>query len=107
MQSSKYYGFAGALALLCGVAQAAPSSVPASAPSPALAARLADFDGWVARRMAAQRIPGVTVGFSQGDVEWVKGYGHADLENRVPATASSSYRLASVTKPMTAVAILQ
>ncbi|MEG1116231.1 MAG: serine hydrolase domain-containing protein, partial [Janthinobacterium sp.] len=107
MQSSKYYGFAGALALLCGVAQAAPSSVPACAPSPALAARLADFDGWVARRMAAQRIPGVTVGFSQGDVEWVKGYGHADLENRVPATASSSYRLASVTKPMTAVAILQ
>ena len=107
MQSSKYCGFAGALALLCGVAQAAPSSVPASAPSPALAARLADFDGWVARRMAAQRIPGVTVGFSQGDVEWVKGYGHADLENRVPATASSSYRLASVTKPMTAVAILQ
>jgi len=93
--------FVGALALLCGVAQAA------SEPAPALAARLADFDGWVARRMATQRIPGVTVGFSQGDVEWVKGYGYADLENRVPATARSSYRLASVTKPMTAVAILQ
>lgn len=107
MQSSKYYGFAGALALFCGVAQAAPASVPAAVPAPALAARLADFDGWVARRMAAQRMPGVTVGFSQGDVEWVKGYGYADLENRVPATARSSYRLASVTKPMTAVAVLQ
>ncbi|MGK5030367.1 serine hydrolase [Janthinobacterium sp. MDT1-19] len=101
MQSSKYYGFAGALALLCGVAQAA------SAPSAVLTARLADFDGWVAQRMGAQRIPGVTVGFSQGEVEWVKGYGYADLENRVPATARSSYRLASVTKPMTALAILQ
>lgn len=101
MQSSKYYCFAGALALLCGAAQAA------SPPSAALAARLADFDGWVAQRMGTQRIPGVTVGFSQGDVEWVKGYGYADLENRVPATARSSYRLASVTKPMTAVAILQ
>ncbi|MGK5043473.1 serine hydrolase [Janthinobacterium sp. GB1R12] len=99
MQGKIY--FAGVLALLCGVAQAAP------APAPALAARLADFDGWVARRMAMQRIPGVTVGFSQGDVEWVKGYGYADLENRVPAMASSSYRLASVTKPMTAVAVLQ
>ncbi|WP_099664870.1 serine hydrolase [Janthinobacterium sp. 13] len=109
MQSSKYYGFAGALALFCGVAQAAsaPSSVSPAAPSAALAARLADFDGWAARRMGAERIPGVTVGFSQGDVEWVKGYGYADLENRVPATAQSSYRLASVTKPMTAVAILQ
>ena len=97
--------FAGALALFCGVAQAA--SAPASVPAPALAARLADFDGWVAQRMDKARIPGVTVGFSQGDVEWVKGYGYADLENRVPATARSSYRLASVTKPMTAVAILQ
>lgn len=101
MQSRKFYGFVGALALFCGVAQAA------SAPSAALAARLADFDGWAAQRMGAERIPGVTVGFSQGDVEWVKGYGYADLENRVPATARSSYRLASVTKPMTAVAILQ
>ena len=97
--------FAGVLALLCGVAQAA--SAPSSAPSAALAARLMDFDGWAAQRMATQRIPGVTIGFSQGDVEWVKGYGYADLENRVPATARSSYRLASVTKPMTAVAILQ
>ncbi|NHQ90404.1 serine hydrolase domain-containing protein [Janthinobacterium lividum] len=105
MQSSKYYGFAGALALFCGAAPAAPA--PSSAPSAALAARLADFDGWVAQRMDKARIPGVTVGFSQGDVEWVKGYGYADLENRVPATARSSYRLASVTKPMTAVAILQ
>lgn len=105
MQSSKYYGFAGALALFCGVAQAA--SAPSAAPAPALAARLAAFDGWVAQRMATERIPGVTVGFSQGGVEWVKGYGYADLENRVPATAQSSYRLASVTKPMTAVAILQ
>ena len=105
MQSSKYYAFAGALALLCGVAQAASAS--ASAPAPALAARLMDFDGWAAQRMGTQRIPGLTVGFSQGDVEWVKGYGYADLENRVPATAESSYRLASVTKPMTAVAILQ
>ena len=103
MQSSKYYGFVGALALSWSVAQAA----SAPAPTPALATRLAAFDGWVAQRMGAQRIPAVTVGFSQGDVEWVKGYGYADLENRVPATARSSYRLASVTKSMTAVAILQ
>ena len=101
MHDKIYCCFAGALALCCGAAQAA------SAPSPALAARLAGFDGWVAQRMAQARMPGLTVGFAQGDVEWVKGYGHADLENRVPATARSSYRLASVTKPMTAVAILQ
>ena len=89
------------LFLSCGLAQAA------AEPGPALAARLADFDGWVAGRMAMEHMPGMTIGFARGEVEWVKGYGYADLENRVPATALSSYRLASVTKPMTAVAVLQ
>ena len=89
--------------LLCGLAQAAPAPVPADA----LATRLAEFDGWVASRMAMERMPGMTIGFAQGTLQWVKGYGHADLENAVPATDLSSYRLASVTKPMTAVAILQ
>ena len=108
MQSKNYYCCAGALALLCGVAQAATSSTSATAPSAAtMAARLAAFDGWVAQRMAVDRIPGMTVGYAQGDTQWVHGYGFADLENRVPATAQSSYRLASVTKPMTAAAILQ
>ena len=89
------------LFLSCGLAQAA------AEPGPALAARLADFDGWVAGRMAMEQMPGMTIGFARGEVEWVKGYGYADLENHVPATALSSYRLASVTKPMTAVAVLQ
>ncbi|MGH9907283.1 MAG: serine hydrolase, partial [Pyrinomonadaceae bacterium] len=33
--------------------------------------------------------------------------GYADLENKVPAKAESAYRLASVTKPMTGIAIMQ
>ena len=111
MQCSKYDWSAGALALalLCGLAQAgsAHAAGAASAPSAALAARLAAFDGWVAQRMARERMPGMTIGFMQDGVTWVQGYGYADLENRVPATPRSSYRLASVTKPMTAVAILQ
>jgi len=100
MPSWKKYAVPSALFLLCTLAQAA-------APDSALAARLAAFDGWVASRMAMERMPGMTIGFTRGDVEWVQGYGYADLENQVPATAVSSYRLASVTKPMTAVAILQ
>src|SRR3954451_16875527 len=38
---------------------------------------------------------------------WSHGFGFAAAENRIPATAESSYRLASVTKPMTAVAVLK
>jgi CubicO group peptidase (beta-lactamase class C family)/tetratricopeptide (TPR) repeat protein len=37
----------------------------------------------------------------------VKGFGYADLENKTPMKAESAYRLASVTKPMTAIAVLQ
>jgi CubicO group peptidase (beta-lactamase class C family) len=41
--------------------------------------------------------------------EWVflAGYGFADLENDVPATDATVYRLASISKPVTAVLIMQ
>jgi CubicO group peptidase (beta-lactamase class C family) len=68
---------------------------------------LADFERRVRATMAAEAIPGMTAGFARGSTQWVRGYGYADLENKVPATAISAYRYASVQKPMTAVAVLQ
>jgi CubicO group peptidase (beta-lactamase class C family) len=40
-------------------------------------------------------------------LRWSAGYGLADIENDVPATPASVYRLASVAKPITATAVLQ
>ncbi|MES2016000.1 MAG: serine hydrolase domain-containing protein [Pseudomonadota bacterium] len=80
-----------------------PFSVQGAAPA---RASLAQFDQFVAREMAKEKIPGLSIGYLKDGVVWAKGYGYADLENRTPATAQSSYRLASVTKPMTATAIL-
>jgi CubicO group peptidase (beta-lactamase class C family) len=57
--------------------------------------------------MALDKTVGMTIGFMKDDFVWVKGYGYADLENKSPANTQSAYRLASVTKPMTALAILQ
>lgn len=57
--------------------------------------------------MEKDKIPGLTIGFIKDDYTWVKGFGYADLENKLPAKAESAYRLASVTKTMTGVAILQ
>ncbi|MGQ9472100.1 MAG: serine hydrolase [Candidatus Aminicenantales bacterium] len=64
------------------------------------------YEQYVQQQMARDRVPGLSVAFRHHDFYWAKGFGWADLENEVPATAASSYRLASITKTMTAVAIL-
>ena len=52
--------------------------------------------------------PGLSIGVVRDrELRWSAGYGLADLENDVPATAASVYRLASVAKPITATAVLQ
>ncbi len=57
--------------------------------------------------MAANRIPGVSVAVVENNVcEWSAGFGMADLENSVPATSRTLYRLASISKPITATATM-
>ena len=65
------------------------------------------YRSFIRQQMEADRIPGLTVGFYKGDYMWTEGFGSIDLENDVKATSQSAYRLASNTKSMTAVAILQ
>lgn len=62
----------------------------------------------VRRAMERARIPGLTVALAadSGRV-WSYGYGVADVENAVPATPQTVYRLGSISKPITAVAVLQ
>jgi CubicO group peptidase (beta-lactamase class C family) len=53
-------------------------------------------------------IPGLSAAVAAaGSVRLSAGYGMADLENAVPATPLTIYRLASVSKPLTATAVLQ
>lgn len=55
-----------------------------------------------------QRLVGmsVAVGTTRG-FAWSRGYGQADIENGVPATADTVYRFASVSKTITAVAAME
>jgi CubicO group peptidase (beta-lactamase class C family)/tetratricopeptide (TPR) repeat protein len=71
------------------------------------AAQLRIFHEFVKRQMAIDRIPGLSVGFVKDDFSWSEGFGYADLENKTPAKAESAYRLASITKSMTAVGLLR
>lgn len=58
--------------------------------------------------MAANSVPGISVAIVQdGELVWSQGFGMADLENFVPATSSTLFRLGSISKPITATAILQ
>jgi serine beta-lactamase-like protein LACTB len=58
--------------------------------------------------MAKQRIPAVSVSVvMDGRAVWARGFGFADLEHRVSATPQTVYRIASVSKPLTATAAMQ
>jgi CubicO group peptidase (beta-lactamase class C family) len=101
-----------AIALLLCHAQLRPiaaGDTPSSQPQTIdeYADKLRAFEVFVREQMEKNKIPGLTIGFIKDDYVWVKGFGYADLENKVPAKAESSYRLASVQKSMTAAAVLQ
>jgi CubicO group peptidase (beta-lactamase class C family) len=63
----------------------------------------------LARAFVAEKMaPSVAVALVRGrDTILMEGYGTADLENGVPATARSVYRIGSVTKQFTAAAVMQ
>ena len=66
-----------------------------------------EFEKFVEEQMTLDNAPGLSVGFKKGDFIWTKGFGFSDLENKVPAKPENSYRLASITKTITAIAVLQ
>jgi serine beta-lactamase-like protein LACTB len=98
------------------------SPAPSPAPSPSAAPRDAGVapvdalapakaeavEALISSAMARLGIPGLSAAVvTERRLRWSKAYGTADLENLVPATNQTVYRLASVTKPITATAVLQ
>lgn len=62
----------------------------------------------VASFMAANSAPGLSAAVVlEGEHRWSEGFGMADLENYSPATSSTLFRLGSVSKPISAAAVLQ
>ena len=58
--------------------------------------------------MASANAPGLSLAIGlDGQLRFENGYGLADIENYVPAKATTVYRLASVSKPIAAVATMQ
>ncbi len=58
--------------------------------------------------MASTHVPGVSVAVVEnGEYEWASGFGLADVENNAPASEYTLYRLASISKSLTATAAMQ
>ena len=56
--------------------------------------------------MAANNIPGLSVAVSiNGQVVWSDGFGYANIETGTPVTPATKFRIGSVSKPLTAVAM--
>jgi CubicO group peptidase (beta-lactamase class C family) len=89
----------------------APSGKPATAPvstQPSNEALTAKIDAIAAQALSVPGAAGLSIAVSRGDtVILSKGYGKADLEHDVPATADTLFRIASVTKQYTAAAIMK
>jgi len=68
----------------------------------------AEIEKAVSSFMSANSVPGIGAAVVlDGEPVWSAGFGMADLENSSPATSSTLFRLGSISKPITAVAILQ
>ncbi len=66
-----------------------------------------DIDDYIAAQLKRQNVPGLSLAVvKNGKVLKAKGYGLANLEWNIPATADTAYQLASVSKQFTATAIM-
>jgi len=67
-----------------------------------------NLDGDILAEMNKDKIVGVSAAFvKDSQVVWSNGYGWANLESESPATADTRYRIASISKTITATALMQ
>ena len=73
-----------------------------------VAQALSLLDAWTAHSAKQQHLPSVALTVVQGDRPvWTKAFGYADLSAKRAATPQTLYRIGSITKTFTALAMLQ
>ncbi len=66
------------------------------------------FDAWLPWKIQYDRVPGLAVGIIyNGKLIYQKGFGYADVESKIAITPETCFRIASISKSFTSVAIMQ
>ena len=98
------------------LAQPAPAPAPAATASPApsiaadprVAARLRAAEAWIEVTMARENIAGASMAVVHDQqVIWSRGFGYANVDRRVRATAQTRYSICSISKLFTSMAAMR
>lgn len=66
-----------------------------------------ELDAFAAEQFAAKAIPGAAIAIvADGEIVWSNGYGMANKETNLPATADTPFMIGSISKAVTAVALM-
>lgn len=100
------------ICILMSVCSVANAVEPASATELPITGRadpkLTAFDEVVSTFVRERKIPGAAIAVTKnGRLVYARGFGYADIEQKQPVQPESLFRIASISKPITAVAILQ
>jgi CubicO group peptidase (beta-lactamase class C family) len=109
---SRCAGFAALLALsvvsLSAQATPASSGAVSAANDPDVLGAERLFSAWMEGQIAYRGLPGIAVGVVKDqELVWSKGFGFADVQAKLPMTATTKFRVASNSKLFTAIAIMQ
>ena len=93
---------------LIGAVLASAHGPAAQGPAPLPGEKVARIGGEIEALMSRWQVPGLSIAIvKDGAVVWQEGFGLADLENDVSVRPGTVFRIASVTKAITAVAALR
>lgn len=96
------FGFHGVLS------RATPSLPQSVGPSTKYASVAEALSKFVQHEMADKKLPAFSIALvDDQQVVWAQGFGHADPDTKIPATAETVYRIGSVSKLFTDIGVMQ